>query len=211
MKRIVLLLTFCLLIVLTLTGCLGEDSSDTLSFNAVVESVDDQSILVVLKEPADFDKASVDLSDVKDLPALEAGDWVFVTILPEIRESYPVQVTAVSLRVLTDEEIESMNYKVISPEDAKVIMEDGAPYVLLDVRTPAEFKEGHIEGALLLPNTEVEAKASSVLPDKDARILVYCRSGNRSEEAALKLIDMGYSNVYDFGGIIDWPYDIVID
>ena len=211
MKRIVQMVTFCLLIVVTLTGCLGNDSGGTLSFNAVVESVNGQSILVVLKEPADFDKASVDLSDVKDLPALESGDWVFVTILPEIRESYPVQVTAVSLRILTDEEIESMQYQVISAEDAKNIMEDGSPYVLLDVRTPEEFKEGHIEGALLLPNTEIEAKASSVLPDKDARILVYCRSGNRSEEAALKLIDMGYSNVYDFGGIIDWPYDIVID
>lgn len=211
MKRIVLFVAFCLLLLSMVTGCLGNDSGGNLSFNAVVESVDDQSILVVLKEPAEFDKASVDLSDVADLPALEPGDWVFVTILPEIRESYPVQVTAVSLRILSEEEVKSMQYQVISAEDAKVMMEDGSPYVLLDVRTPAEFKEGHIEGALLLPNTEIEEKASSILPDKEARILVYCRSGNRSEEAALKLIDMGYSNVYDFGGIIDWPYDIVVD
>ena len=69
MKRITLFLTFCLLFVTILTGCLGNDSGGNLSFNAVVESVDDQSILVVLKEPGDFDKASVDLSDVKDLPA----------------------------------------------------------------------------------------------------------------------------------------------
>jgi len=184
MKRIVLFVAFCLLLVLMLTGCLGNDSGGNLSFNAVVESVDDQSILVVIKEPSE---------------------------LPEIRESYPVQVTAVSLRKLTEEEIESMRYQAISAEDAKAMMEDGSPFVLLDVRTPAEFKQGHIEGALLLPNTEIEAKASSVLPDKDARILVYCRSGNRSEEAALKLIDIGYTNVYDFGGIIDWPYDIVVD
>jgi len=78
--------------------------------------------------------------------------------------------------------------------------------ILLDVRTEAEFRAQRIPGSILLPVNEVEAKAAAMLPDKNALILVYCRSGNRSRAAATKLISLGYTNVYDFGGIIEWPY-----
>jgi len=98
-------------------------------------------------------------------------------------------------------------YKKITAEEAKKIMDGKDPYILLDVRTEAEYKEQHITGAVLLPSDEIKSKAASQLPDKDAIILVYCRSGNRSAQAAKALIDLGYTRVYDFGGITNWPYE----
>ena len=97
----------------------------------------------------------------------------------------------------------------ISAEEAQAMMASGDPYTLVDVRTEAEYDEGHIEGAILLPNDEIETLAPDQLKDKDAVILVYCRSGNRSAQASNMLVGLGYTNVYDFGGIIDWPGDIV--
>lgn len=99
-------------------------------------------------------------------------------------------------------------YKKISVEDAKDII-DSEDVIILDVRTLEEYNDGHIENAVLLPVTEISNRADEVLPDKDAKILVYCRSGNRSATASKELINMGYTNVYDFGGINSWPYEIV--
>ena len=103
---------------------------------------------------------------------------------------------------------EGTEYIEIGAEDAKKVM-DSEEVIVLDVRTQAEYDDGHIENAVLLPVDEISAKAEDVLKDKNAKILVYCRSGNRSATAARTLINMGYTNVYDFGGIIDWPYEIV--
>lgn len=100
-------------------------------------------------------------------------------------------------------------YRKITAEEAQKMMEDPGSFILLDVRTPSEFEEKRIEGALLLPDTEIKEKAEEILPDKEAVILVYCRSGRRSAQSAKELNQMGYTNVYDFGGIIDWPYDTV--
>ena len=100
-------------------------------------------------------------------------------------------------------------FEQITPETAKSIMDSEKDYVILDVRTEEEFAQGHIENAILIPDYEIEAKAESVLKDKKQLILVYCRSGRRSKLAAQTLVDMGYSNVKEFGGIIDWPYEIV--
>lgn len=100
-------------------------------------------------------------------------------------------------------------YKKISAAEAKAFMDRGEPYVLLDVRTKEEFQERHIRGAILIPSTEIKERAASILADTDALILVHCRSGRRSAMAAKDLIQSGYTRVYDFGGIIDWPYEIV--
>ncbi len=100
-------------------------------------------------------------------------------------------------------------YKKITAEEAKAIIDGGGSFVLLDVRTQEEFDEGHIAGALLLPYDQIPQKAATELPDKNAKILIYCRSGNRSATASNALIDLGYTDVSDFGGIIDWPYEIV--
>ena len=101
-------------------------------------------------------------------------------------------------------------YKKISPAEAKALI-DGGNVIILDVRTQGEFDEGHIKGAVLLPDYEIGAKAAKVLPDKDAKILVYCRTGRRSALAAKELIVMGYTDVLDFGGLqTDWPYETVV-
>ena len=105
-----------------------------------------------------------------------------------------------------DSETKKIEYRKISAAEAKKMLDENPNVLLLDVRTEAEFRERRIPGAILLPNNEVRTKAAEVLPDKDALILVYCQSGRRSVNAALTLISMGYTNVYDFGGITGWPY-----
>ena len=99
-------------------------------------------------------------------------------------------------------------YEQITPDEAKKIMDTEKDYIILDVREQDEFDEGHIPGAILIPYTEIENKAEEVLPDKDKLILVYCRSGRRSKIAAESLARHGYTNIKEFGGIIDWPYEI---
>jgi len=106
-------------------------------------------------------------------------------------------------------EIPKPVYQRITAEQAKEKMDGGEPYILLDVRTEEEFKERRIDGAVLIPDGEMKTRAESELPDKGALILVYCRSGRRSANAAHELVEMGYANAYDFGGIIDWPYGTV--
>lgn len=89
------------------------------------------------------------------------------------------------------------------------MLDTEAEYILLDVRSPEEFAEQHIAGALLIPDYEIATRAQAELPDLDALILIYCRSGRRSALAAAALVELGYTNVYDFGGIIDWPYETI--
>lgn len=101
------------------------------------------------------------------------------------------------------------SYEQITPAEAKAIMDTQDGYIILDVRTQEEFDEAHIDGALLIPDYEIADKAESVLKDKDQLILVYCRSGRRSKLAAEELVKLGYTNVKEFGGIIDWPYETV--
>ncbi len=100
-------------------------------------------------------------------------------------------------------------YEQISATQAKEIMETQKDYIIIDARTEKEFNEGHIEGAVLIPEYEIAQRAEKELPDKEALILVYCRSGRRSKIASAELAKLGYTNVYEFGGIIDWPYEIV--
>jgi len=99
-------------------------------------------------------------------------------------------------------------YEQIAAEDAKNIIDTCDEYIILDTREQDEFDEGHIPNAILIPYTEIENKAEYMLPDKDKLILVYCRSGRRSKIAAESLSKLGYTNVKEFGGIIDWPYEI---
>ncbi len=99
----------------------------------------------------------------------------------------------------------------ITAEEAKKLMDSEEGCIILDVRTREEYDQGHIPGAVLIPNTEIEAKAADLLPDKDQLILVYCRSGRRSKLAAQSLADLGYTNIREFGGILDWPYEVVQD
>lgn len=100
-------------------------------------------------------------------------------------------------------------YHKITAKEAKQMLDDNQEVVLVDVRTQSEYDEKHIEGALLIPDNEIAENAETMLPDKDATILIYCRSGKRSKSASEKLVELGYTNIYDFGGINDYPYDTV--
>ncbi len=96
------------------------------------------------------------------------------------------------------------SYTQISQDEAMQMMQEDTGYLIVDVRRPDEYAEGHIAGAVNVPNEEIGDEMPEALPDKDQILLVYCRSGNRSKEASQKLAGMGYTNVYEFGGINTW-------
>ena len=102
-------------------------------------------------------------------------------------------------------------YYQISQEEAAAMMSEESGYVIVDVRTEEEYNEGHIPGAILIPNESIVSERPEELPDLYQIILIYCRSGRRSKEAAQKLADMGYVNIYEFGGIIDWTGEITAE
>lgn len=110
--------------------------------------------------------------------------------------------------IIVAEKGEKVMYEQITAEEAKMIMDSGEEHIILDTREQDEFNEGHIPNAILIPYTEIENKAEEMLPDKNKLILVYCRSGRRSKIAAENLVKLGYTNVKEFGGIIDWPYEV---
>jgi len=103
----------------------------------------------------------------------------------------------------------AVEYKKITAKEAKEIMDSGASYYLVDARAEDEYAKKRIAGARLIPHTEIKSKAPAELPDKDKTILVYCQSGGRSAIASKALAELGYAHVYDFGGIVSWPYDTV--
>ena len=98
-------------------------------------------------------------------------------------------------------------YQQITAQEAKTIMDTEKDHIIIDARTEEEFAAGHIANAILIPEYEIAARAEAELPDKEALILVYCRSGRRSKIASEELVKLGYTNVKEFGGIIDWPYE----
>ena len=103
------------------------------------------------------------------------------------------------------------SYTQISQDEAKEMMEQDDGHVIVDVRRPDEFETGHIPGAICIPNETIGSDQPEELPDLNQVILVYCRSGNRSKQAAQKLFETGYTNVYEFGGIIDWTGEVVTE
>ena len=114
-------------------------------------------------------------------------------------------LTACGQDIENDQEAVYVN---ITAGEAKEIMDSEEGYIILDVREQDEYDAGHISGAILIPFTQIEAKANEMLPDKDQLILVYCRSGRRSKIAAEALAELGYTNIKEFGGILDWPYEV---
>ncbi len=99
-------------------------------------------------------------------------------------------------------------YKQITMQEAAEIISSEGEYIILDVRRPDEFASGHIPGAINVPNETISSSDIPELPDKEQMILVYCRSGRRSKEASQKLVDLGYTNIIEFGGINDWQGEI---
>lgn len=103
-----------------------------------------------------------------------------------------------------------MGYKQITPQEAKALMDREKNICILDVRTQEEYASGHIKKAICLPNEKITEEPKA-LPDKKQKLLVYCRSGRRSKQAAQKLVDLGYENVLEFGGILEWPYQELVE
>lgn len=135
-------------------------------------------------------------------------------------KSYPIVMVIILALLLSgctgggqvmdgDGMVQTFEYTQITQEEAKQMMEADGTQIIVDVRTKEEYDDGHIPGAICIPNEDIGTEQPAELPALDQIILVYCRSGRRSKEAAQKLADMGYSNLYEFGGIIDWTGDIV--
>lgn len=121
-------------------------------------------------------------------------------------------LSAVVLMGCTSCEPPTNTYKQVTAQEAMSMMDSlSSPYIILDVRTPAEFAQGHIPNAINIPNETIGTEEIPQLPNKKQVIFVYCRSGNRSKQAAEKLVQLGYTNVVEFGGIIDWPGDVTTD
>ena len=124
---------------------------------------------------------------------------------------YTSRMTPNSSAAKAKPEKKDLGYRVLSPEEAKARMDANQDLILLDVRTQPEYDDGHIPGAVCLPNEEI-TEDMPIAFDRDAEILVYCHdTDHRSAEAAEKLAKMGYTNVADFGGILDWPYETTTD
>ena len=120
-------------------------------------------------------------------------------------------VLALVLTGVTNFAPKTTGYRQVTTEEAVNIMQTEENYVILDVRTAQEFASGHIPGAALLPNETIGTEDIPLLPDKDQLILVHCRSGNRSKQAAEKLAQLGYTNIVEFGGINSWTGEIVTE
>jgi len=157
---------------------------------------------VTTDDDVGFDEAWVNLLDVTPFGFnLISGITYEFEILPTIDDGNPASVQAVKIS------LPQASYQTITPEEAKEMMEGDV--VIVDVRTQEEYDAGYIEGAVFIPDFDIVELAPEQLPDLDTTILIYCRSGNRSKNAAKDLAEMGYQNVYDFGGISDWPHEIV--
>lgn len=120
-----------------------------------------------------------------------------------------LSVLAVFMLAGCDKETTENSYKQISMDEAVTMMAEETDYIILDVRTPEEFAEKHIPNAINVPNETIGTDEIPELPRKDQMIFVYCRSGNRSKQASEKLVKLGYTNIYEFGGINDWTGETV--
>lgn len=194
MKKILL----CLLL---LSGCSNVDKEVIIG---VVEEQAENNLLVKFNNEVSFELASID-SEVID-SKIQVGDFVKITYDGMVRESYPVGISADKVELYISFH-ETPKYRKVEPEIAKLMM-DMKKVMILDVRTEAEFNASHIEGALHYPLSDLSVLVKNQITNKDQILLVYCQSGNRSEQASKELVALGYSNVFDFGGIRDWPYGV---
>lgn len=128
-----------------------------------------------------------------------------------MKKLIPILLSALMLTGCAGHNDNQAAYRSITMDEAISMMEKESGYIILDVRRPDEFAAGHIPNAVNVPNETISASKITELPDKDQLIMVYCRSGRRSKEAAEKLIKLGYTNVIEFGGILDYTGEIVTE
>lgn len=207
---------------------LNDVIADKPSVQGTVESVQKGAILLAAdeteEERASSDQflVSLDAEYSDSVTHFYEGDRVTVYYDGTIAESYPAQINQVYAITLLEagearkeaekEQGAAKNadgYTEITPEAAREMMDADPDAVILDVREQSEFDTGHVPGAVLLPvGTISEESAAAVLPEKGTTVLVYCRSGNRSKQASKALAKLGYTEIYEFGGVNDWPYEL---
>ena len=214
MKKLVALL-LSLICMLGLVGCNNRSMNYIIAnepnITGVVKEANKKSILIE-NESGEY-WVSLNVENEDSMTYFSIGDEVVVYYDGNIAESYPMQINtvyAITLKEPADraENNQEAVYVNITAEEAKQIMDSEEGYIILDVRTQEEYDQGHIPNAILIPDTEIKNKAEEVLTDKDQLLLVYCRSGRRSKLASEILVELGYTNIKEFGGIIDWPYEI---
>ena len=214
MKKLVALL-LSLICMLGLVGCNSRSMNYIIAnepnITGVVKEANENAILIE-NEKGEY-WVSLNVENKDSTTHFNLGDEVVVYYNGIIAESYPMQINtvyAITLKEPADraENNQEAVYVNITAEEAKQIMDSEEGYIILDVRTQEEYDQGHIPGAILIPDNEVKVTAEDVLTDKDQLILVYCRSGRRSKLASEILVELGYTNIKEFGGIIDWPYEI---
>ena len=217
MKKLIALL-LSLICLLGLIGCSNKSMNYIVAnepnITGIVKEANENAILIE-NEKGEY-WVSLNVENKDSTTHFNLGDEVVVYYNGNIAESYPMQINTVYAITLKEPADRAENnreavYVNITAEEAKQIMDSEEGYVILDVRTQEEYDQGHIPGAILIPDTEVEVTAEDVLTDKDQLILVYCRSGRRSKLAAEALVELGYTNIKEFGGIIDWPYEVEKD
>ena len=188
-------------------------------FIATIIGAYDSSILVEPEEGTNERKSSDKISMVIKRPTDGTNDFyvvgnkVKITYNGVIMESYPAQIIATKVELIGGDSLSKDNIKGeiknVSMDEIVNIMSENQNYIILDVRTFEEYNDGHIPNAICIPNETINEDVINKLPNKEQLILIYCRSGNRSKQAANKLQELGYTNLIEFGGIIDWKGEIV--
>lgn len=136
---------------------------------------------------------------------LQKGVLIAAVLLIGLAGVFLYERAHVSFHDIAGIEGEAMPYRSITTEEASALFEADGSYVIVDVRRADEFASGHIPSAINIPNESIGEKCPPELPDRQQLIYIYCRSGNRSKQASAKLAAMGYTNIVEFGGILDWP------
>ena len=188
-------------------------------FIGTIIDVYNNSIIVEPEEGTNERKSSDKISMVIKRPTDGTNDFyvignkVKITYNGVIMESYPAQIVATKVELIGGDSLNKDNIKGeiknVSMDEIVNIMSENQNYIILDVRTVEEYNNGHIPNAICIPNETISEDVINKLPNKEQLILIYCRSGNRSKQAAQKLIKLGYTNLIEFGGIIDWKGEIV--
>ena len=206
-----------LFVIMILSGCNNGSMDDIIenksSIVGIVTEVNDKYIQIYIENDGYPSGALCNVSlDVENkdniYSPIKVGDEVVVYFDGGIAESDPMQINKVYGITLKKPVSHEGTYTQISMEEAVSMMEKEENYIILDVRTAEEFAEKHIPNAMNIPNETIGSEELAELPDKNQLILVYCRSGNRSKQASEKLVALGYTNIYEFGGINDWTGEL---
>lgn len=215
MKKVVSIIIILIILLGIVFFIQYTKSEKQYKFIATIIGVYNNSIMVEPEvgavERNSSDKISINTSTAINTSneLYKVGDKVKITYDGMIMESYPAQIIATKVELIGGEQLSKGEIKYVSMNEIVEIMNENQDYIILDVRTIEEYNEGHIPNAICIPNETIGEDITNKLPNKEQLILIYCRSGNRSKQAANKLKNLGYTNLIEFGGIIDWKGEIV--